>query len=221
MCGGITCGGGSSFSSSSCGVSSCCGGSIGCGASSIARERIGLRQNLSSCGVVTHCGVGYVTPNYQKYSEVVKTNNPSKKSTPSHSSGFSLPKLAKASDVLRKNKPISTPNPAMVTISYEQKNFVCIGYNVDNDIVQLLDIDNGANISYYMDLKEVRKLQKSEKCNTYGIRVDSDLKVNIKVKESMRVMTRAGVGEVFDLSTVERNLRDAKDFLEEEEEYEY
>lgn len=206
MCGGMLCGG---------------GGSIGCGASSIARESIGLRQNLSSCGLVTHCGVGYVAPNYEKYSEVVKTHRSSKKSTPTHASGFSLPKLAKASDVLKKNKPTSTSNPAMVAISYEQKNFICIGYNVANDVVQLLDIDNGANISYYMDLKEVRKLQKSEECNVYGIRVDSDLEVNIKVKEAMRTMARASVGEMFDLSTVEQNLRDAKDFLEEEEEYEH
>lgn len=129
--------------------------------------------------------------------------------------GFVMSGFPSAKEILRSNRRIKvSPNNESYQIT---KELVCIKYSTVAEVAQLMDMENKTNCIYHVGKKEIRKLQKSNDCELYGIRVDSDLDVTIRVKEAIKIMKENGLDKKFNLKTIERNLRDVKEALEEEE----
>ncbi len=131
--------------------------------------------------------------------------------------GFVRPGFPSANEILCTNRRTKvSPNNEL----YQKiKEFVCIKYGTVAEVALLMDMENKTNCIYNVEKKEIRKLQKSNDCKLYGIRVDSDLDVTIRVKEAIKIMKENGLDKKFNLKTIEHDLRDAKEELEYERDY--
>lgn len=131
--------------------------------------------------------------------------------------GFVMSGFPSAKEILCSNRRIKVSSnhvPYAIT-----KELVCIKYGTVTEVAQLMDMENKTNCIYNVEKKEIRKLQKSNDCKLYGIRVDSDLDVTIRVKEAIKIMKENGLDKKFNLKTIEHDLRDAKEELEYERDY--
>ena len=126
------------------------------------------------------------------------------------------PKIMSAKEILKSN-PVVRVSECGLKLNRLAKNLICIGYSPNYEIVQLLDIDNHANLIYYTSIEEIQKLKKMDENKLYGIFVNSDLEVKLKVKESINALECLCSDKTLDFDEIEKNLKNAKEILKEQE----